>query len=131
MAELKIGDVAKQTGMTVKSIRYYHDIGLVCAKRNDVGYRVYQQSDVATLSFIHHCRDLGFSIEDCKTLTSLKHNQSRSAEEVKQLATAHLLQIESRIKNLTTLKQQLEAMIHDCQGGSQPDCAILSRLSEI
>ena len=129
-AEIKIGDVAKRTGMTVKSIRYYHDIGLVIAQRNEVGYRVYRERDVAMLSFIHHCRELGFSIEDCKTLQRLKLNQSRDAEEVKQLAAGHLQQIEVRIEKLQQLKHQLEAMIHDCQGGAQPECAILSKLSD-
>jgi len=61
---MKIGEVAKQTGLSVKSIRYYHDIGLVCGGRNEAGYRVYRQQDIESLKFVHQCRDLGFSLED-------------------------------------------------------------------
>ncbi|QYJ87993.1 MerR family DNA-binding protein [Shewanella mesophila] len=126
---MKIGEVAKQTGLSVKSIRYYHDIGLVCAERGANGYRSYGTAQIDELHFLHHCRELGFTLEDCRALLSLKSDKSRSAEDVKQIANIHLQEVNRRIAQLHNLKQQLSELIHACAGGEQPDCAILKELS--
>ncbi|MCL1057776.1 Cu(I)-responsive transcriptional regulator [Shewanella gelidimarina] len=126
---MKIGAVAKLTDLSVKSIRYYHDIGLVETRKNENGYREYSQAEVDALCFIQHCRALGFTLEDCKALLDLQQNTQRNAADVKALAQQHLDDIEQRIDQLSNLKQQLQHLIKDCQGGSQPNCAILKGLS--
>ncbi|MGS0683392.1 MerR family DNA-binding protein [Shewanella sp. 125m-7] len=127
---MKIGEVAKLTGLSVKSIRYYHDIDLVVAQRGENGYREYSDNAVNALQFIQHCRALGFTLEDCKALLKLQNNTHRSAEDVKELVSHHLHDIELRISKLTVLREQLSQLIHDCHGGEQPDCAILKGLGE-
>ncbi|MFT5788100.1 MAG: MerR family copper efflux transcriptional regulator [Shewanella sp.] len=126
---MQIGEVAKLTDLSVKSIRYYHDIGLVEGRKNDNGYREYSQIEVDALCFIQHCRALGFTLEDCKALLDLQQNTRRNAADVKTLAQHHLDDIEQRIDQLSHLKQQLQHLIKDCLGGSQPNCAILKGLS--
>ncbi|ABI39659.1 transcriptional regulator, MerR family [Shewanella sp. MR-4] len=126
---MKIGEVAKHTGLSVKSIRYYHDIGLVCGERNEAGYRVYRQQDIESLKFVHQCRDLGFSLEDCKLLLGLRNNDSRNAEDVKQLTRNHLAYVEEQISKLQNLRSQLQQMVSECQGGEQPHCAIIDSLN--
>ncbi|MEL4276327.1 MerR family transcriptional regulator [Shewanella xiamenensis] len=126
---MKIGEVAKHTGLSVKSIRYYHDIGLVCGERNEAGYRVYRHRDIESLKFVHQCRDLGFSLEDCKLLLGLRNNDSRNAEEVKQLTRNHLAYVEEQIGKLQNLRSQLKQMVSECQGGDQPHCAIIDSLN--
>ncbi|WP_299493762.1 MerR family DNA-binding protein [uncultured Shewanella sp.] len=125
---MKIGEVAKATGLTVKSIRYYHDIGLVTGQRNINGYREYNDAHVEALSFIHHCRTLGFALDDCRALLDLKINQARHAKDVKALATQHLNAISEKITQLQILEMQLSSLVHDCEGGEQPNCAILTGL---
>ncbi|SQH76003.1 HTH-type transcriptional regulator HmrR [Shewanella benthica] len=127
---MKIGEVAKKTGLSIKSIRYYHDIGLICATRGENGYREYDQPQIDSLNFISHSRDLGFSLDDCRSLLDLKLNQDRDAEDVKRLAKTHLDMVSERITKLQALESQLKHLIKDCRGGHQPDCAILSGLSE-
>uniref|UniRef100_Q0HTB5 HTH-type transcriptional regulator CueR n=1 Tax=Shewanella sp. (strain MR-7) TaxID=60481 RepID=Q0HTB5_SHESR len=126
---MKIGEVAKHTGLSVKSIRYYHDIGLVCGERNEAGYRVYRHQDIESLKFVHQCRDLGFSLEDCKLLLGLRNNDSRNAEDVKQLTRNHLAYVEEQISKLQNLRSQLQQMVSECQGGEQPHCAIIDSLN--
>lgn len=126
---MKIGEVAKHTGLSVKSIRYYHDIGLVCGERNEAGYRVYRHRDIESLKFVHQCRDLGFSLEDCKLLLGLRNNDSRNAEDVKQLTRNHLAYVEDQIGKLQNLRSQLQQMVSECQGGEQPHCAIIDNLN--
>lgn len=127
---INIGEAAKLTGLSVKSIRYYHDIGLVCAERGHNGYRYYRDAQVDELHFLHHCRELGFSLEDCRALLNLKSDTGRCAEDVKRIANVHLAEINRRIEQLSQLKQQLSDLIDHCAGGAQPDCAILKGLSE-
>ena len=127
---MKIGEVAKKTGLSVKSIRYYHDIGLICAARGENGYREYDKPQIDSLNFISHSRDLGFSLDDCRSLLDLKLNQDRDAEDVKRLAKTHLEMVSDRITKLQALESQLKHLIKDCRGGHHPDCAILSGLSE-
>ncbi|MBW8182390.1 MerR family DNA-binding protein [Shewanella nanhaiensis] len=126
---MKIGEVAKLTGLSVKSIRYYHNIELVTALRGENGYREYAQPQLDSLKFINHCRELGFSLEDCRSLLQLKQNNLRDAEDVKSLAKAHLKQVSDRIIKLQTLETQLAHLVKSCHGGQQPDCAILKGLS--
>ena len=67
MAFLKIGEVAKQTGVTTKTIRYYELMGLLRApQRSHSGYRLYDQQDVDRLAFIKRAKNLGFSLEDIR-----------------------------------------------------------------
>lgn len=127
---MKIGEVAKRTGLSVKSIRYYHDIGLVCGQKNAAGYRLYREQDIESLKFIHQCRDLGFSLEDCKMLLELKNSPSRKAQDVKQVASRHLEFVTDKIAQLQGLQHQLQLMVNQCQGGKQPHCAIIEGLSK-
>ena len=126
---MKIGDVASQTGLTVKSIRYYHDIGLVKGSRGANGYREYSEQQVAALLFVQHCRELGFSIDECRDLLQLKHDPQRCASDVKRLTSQHLQALEQRMQRLQQLHSELSRLVAQCQGGDSPDCPIIDGLS--
>ncbi|WP_372872673.1 MerR family DNA-binding protein [Shewanella sp.] len=126
---MKIGDVARITGLSVKSIRYYHDINLVSAKRGENGYRVYDKATLESLRFVQQCREMGFSIEECRNLLTLQQNPTRAAGEVKALAELHLNTLTDKIRRMQALQQQLAELVSQCQGGEQSDCPILASLS--
>ncbi|HSV60040.1 MAG TPA: MerR family transcriptional regulator [Variovorax sp.] len=61
---VSIGVLAKQTGCTVPTIRYYEQIGLLPAgPRTEAGRRHYDETAAQRLTFIRRCREFGFSIE--------------------------------------------------------------------
>ena len=62
MINLTIGQLAKETGVSVDTIRYYEKIGLLeKAKRSAGNYRYYSEQMLSELLFLKHCRELGIS----------------------------------------------------------------------
>ena len=126
---MNIGEVATQSGIPPKTIRYYEDIGLVKPNRSDNGYRHFVASDLHKLIFLGRARALGFSIEDCRTLLDLYEDQSRESAHVKAVAEGHLHAIEDKIRQLQAMHSTLSELVDACHGDNRPDCPILSDLS--
>ncbi len=126
---MNIGDVAEQSGLPPKTIRYYEDIGLIRPKRGGNGYRTFDGVDVHRLAFLGRARSLGFSIEECRALLALYADEARASSEVKQVAAAHLEQIDRKIAELQAMRATLARLIHRCHGDDRPDCPILADLS--
>lgn len=126
---MNIGDAAQATGLPVKTIRYYEEIGLVAARRAGNGYRAYDEAAVQKLRFVQRARSLGFSVEDCRTLLSLYGESGRESAEVKAVALKHLAEIDTKIRELRGLRGTLAHLIDHCAGDSRPDCPILDDLA--
>jgi len=115
--------------VTAKMIRYYESIDLIKAgKRTDSGYRIYGQNDVHTLRFIKRARTLGFSLEQIKDLLSLWQDPQRASADVKSIARSHLEELETRIRELTEMRDTLKHLEHACSGDHRPECPILLSL---
>ncbi len=126
---MNIGEAARQTGISVKMLRYYEEIGLVRpALRTYSGYRVYQDKDIATLRFVRRARDLGFQVKEIATLLGLWCDQARSSAEVKAVALAHVADLEERRRHLDDMIGTLRHLAHNCHGDARPDCPILGTL---
>ena len=127
---MNIGLVAKLSNLTVKTVRYYADINIVKPGRNPkTGYRSYSSDDVAKLQFIRKARQFNFSIDECRELLSLYQDKNRSSKEVKRLTTEKILEIDTKLEELNSLKNQLKHLVSTCQGNDRPDCPILDALS--
>ena len=124
-----VGEAAKATGLSIKTIRYYEETGLVIPDRKENGYRDYSDKHIHILSFIQRARALGFSVEDCQTLVSLYEDKSRKSADVKILAQKHLDAIEIKISELQSMHTTLNRLVMNCKGDNQPDCPILNDLA--
>ena len=128
---LNIGKAAKLSNLTVKTVRYYADIGLVSpVKNNNTGYRDFSEDDVARLQFVSKARKFNFSIQECEELLSLYSDKNRSSREVKSLTLEKISEIDAKLFELKELRQQLSFLANNCQGNDRPDCPILDALSE-
>jgi Cu(I)-responsive transcriptional regulator len=127
---LNIGEVALASGVSAKMIRHYEAIGLIPrAKRTFSNYRRYSQNDVHTLRFIRQARNLGFSIERIEALLALWQGR-RPSRKVKELALAHVRELDERIGELQDMKHTLETLARHCHGDERPECPILEGLEK-
>ncbi|MDF1748798.1 MAG: Cu(I)-responsive transcriptional regulator [Alphaproteobacteria bacterium] len=126
---MNISDAATQTGLPAKTIRYYEDISLLVPDRAENGYRNFSDDHIAMLQFLKRARDLGFSIEECRTLLSLYSDANRTSAEVKAIATKHLSDIDEKINILKEMRETLAHLIHCCDGDHRPSCPILNSLA--
>ena len=128
---MNIGMAAKLSGLTVKTIRYYANIGLIApAQDTQTGYRSFSKDDVAKLQFIGKARRFNFSIEECRELLSLYQDKNRPSKEVKELTLEKIAEIEEKLLELKALRDQLQHLATHCQGNDRPDCPILDALSD-
>jgi Cu(I)-responsive transcriptional regulator len=126
---MNIGEASKATGISVKMLRYYEEIGLVRpALRTYSGYRVYSEKDIATLRFVRRARDLGFQVKQIGSLLDLWSDGSRASADVKALALGHVSELEARRRELDEMIATLEHLADHCQGNERPDCPILTTL---
>ncbi len=127
---MNIGQAAKLSDVSAKTIRYYESIGLIPkAARADNGYRDYSENDVETLRFIKRSRNLGFSVEDVSNLLDLWRDKERASADVKAVALKHIEDVETRIQELQSIRDTLTNLTESCHGDDRPDCPILEGLA--
>lgn len=131
---LSIGVVAKRTGCSVPTIRYYEGIGLLpSANRTDGGQRNFTEATVRRLTFIRRCRDFGFSIDQVRELVGAVDEPTRPCVEVRDLAARHLTEVRRKLQELLALEVSLQGFVSECDaacaGGAALDCTILEDLS--
>ena len=126
---MNIGEAARASGVSAKTIRYYEAARLITtAGRSAGGYRVYTQADVHVLRFIKRARDLGFSIERIRRLLDLWHNKTRASRDVKRLALDHIAEITTKLAAMTTVRDAVQELADKCDGDDRPECSILRDL---
>jgi MerR family copper efflux transcriptional regulator len=126
---VNIGEAAKLSGLSDKTLRYYESIGLIESERSANGYRDYKERQITELCFLASARKVGFTIDECKTLLELFRNQNRHSKQVKHFVLDKLRHIDEQIQNLQTMKSSLQELANQCQGNEDSSCAIIEGLS--
>jgi DNA-binding transcriptional MerR regulator len=130
----KIGTLARRTGTSAPTIRYYEDIGLLPRPdRRESGQRVYRNDAAEWLIFIRRCREFGFSIEQVRTLLKLMRDGKRSCVEARDLAALHLASVRAKLDELKKLEESISGLVKRCEssciGGPAPNCTVLEDLA--
>jgi len=127
---LSIGELARKTATKVETIRYYERIGLLAEPARTTGnYRAYETAHLNRLSFIRRSRDLGFSLEQVRTLLDLSDQRQRSCEAVDAIARAHRDEVDRKIADLQALRRELDSLVDQCRHGTVAECGIIEALS--
>ena len=127
---MNIGQVASQTGLDSKTIRYYESIGLVSEPpRLANGYRDYDDEHIRQLVFLRQARQFGFSIEECRSLLELWINPQRRSAEVHELVADKVKDIDQHMRELRAMKKLLVDLMGQCADDENADCAIIDHLA--
>jgi len=107
-ANLLIGELARETGLSTKTIRYYEDIGILPQPaRLPNGYRVYDHRDVARLGFIRRARTLDFTLDDIGEILAFRDRGEAPCLYVLLAIDDKIDQVGRRITELEKLRQEL------------------------
>lgn len=134
MKAMTSGELAKQSGVNVETLRYYERDGILPQpERTEAGYRLYHDSDVQRVRFIKRAQDLGFSLKEIKELLVLKEDPDHSAADVKKMAEEKIEAIEEKIQMLQAIRESLQNLTASCPGASATveDCPIIHCLEGI
>src|SRR4051812_27358601 len=113
---MKIGDLSRQTGTSVETIRYYERMRLLQAPpRSEANYRLYGTSHLERLLFIRACRSLDISLDEIATLLELRASPEAGCDGVNRLLDTHIGAVEERIRELHLLQRQLRDLRQSCQ----------------
>lgn len=123
----KVGQLAKRTGVSVRTLHYYEEIGLLSpTQRTDSGHRLYTPADVRRLHQIRSLRHIGF------TLTEIHGCFARATFSPRQVIEVHMRQLDEQIDRLRTLHGHLgQLMLHIGQTGDMGIDAFLHTLEEM
>jgi MerR family mercuric resistance operon transcriptional regulator len=132
METLSIGEVARQVGVGVETVRFYERQGLLeKPPRKESGYRQYPPEAVSRIRFIKKAKEVGFSLKEIKELLSLRLDSAATCEDVRSRAEAKISDIEQKIQALQKMKQALTDLTAVCDGqGSASKCPILKAFDE-
>jgi MerR family transcriptional regulator, copper efflux regulator len=126
---LRIGNLAKRSGVNKETIRYYETLGLIPEPPRGVsGFREYPPEVVERVRFIKHAQTHGFTLKEIEEI--LLADKETGAWNLKQLAARKLKQIEQRLEELGRIKTLLTTLMCQCSGeGSVSECPIMISIS--
>lgn len=123
---LRIGDLARLTGKTVRALHYYEELGLLApVDHTKGGFRLYGQESVSRLRAIEKFQEIGMSLSDIQELCGIWHKSStgsEASERARQILKNKLQETEDMIHRLTTTKEELATSLavldlcHPCMG---------------
>lgn len=130
MQTMTIGQVAREAGIGVETVRFYEREGLLEEPvRRASGYRQFDSDAVARLRFIKQAQRLGFTLREIKELLGLKLDPASTRAQVRQRAEAKVADFDLRISELKRMKKALLPLIAACDGkGKLEGCPILAAI---
>lgn len=129
-ASLTIGEVAREAGVGVETIRFYERRGLIDEPpRRASGYRQYDHSAIQRLRFIRRAKQLGFSLKEIADLLSLQSSRDTHCEDVLRQLEGKEADIERRVADLRHMQRALRDLARACKSQDPlGDCPILEAL---
>lgn len=129
----KIGEIAKATGVSVETLRYYEQMALISSDHRDEtsNYRLYTNDTIYRVHFIKKAKSLGFTLKEIGELLSLKVENGSSCSSIRELSQFKLTQIENKIADLSRIKGALLSLLKQCDDdvGSVSECSIIRELT--
>ncbi|MFC7895248.1 MerR family transcriptional regulator [Streptomyces sp. NPDC057381] len=122
-ALMTIGELARATGLTVRTIRYWSDEGaLPPVTRSTGGYRLYDAASVARLELIRTLRELGLGLDAV-------HRVLAGEETLAQVAAAHVSALDAQIRSLRVTRAVLSTVAR--RGSTAKETTLMNKLARL
>ena len=109
---MKIGVLASRSGLPVKTLRYYEDLGLLPAiGRSEGGYRLFAEESLRRLEFIRRLKTLGLSLEEIQGCLSVHDAGELPCDDIQIQLGRQIERIDGQIKELRQLRQELQDLL--------------------
>jgi MerR family Zn(II)-responsive transcriptional regulator of zntA len=129
---LRIGEVARQSGVAVETLRFYEKSGLLePAGRTESGYRLYASNVFERLSFIKKAQSVGFRLDEIVLIIREAESGKRPCRDVRRLAAGKLAELEDRIRELQRYRRELKQTLEVWERAGERDgyvCGLIEGL---
>ncbi len=124
----KISEVSARLSLTQDTLRYYEKIGLLnTVERSASGIRQYTEGDIAHLRFIQRAQKMNFSLAEISELLKMRQDPQHARNEVRLLTSAKLVEVEARLEELSSLRNELQLLLNLCRN-TEGDCPIIEKI---
>lgn len=119
---VKIGQLALDSGESVKTLRYWTDHGLLQARRGANGYRYYGDEAATRVQFIRGVQALGFTLKEIQDVLDARDRENRPCQEVRERLAEHLRTVRARLEQLQRLEEELASRLAWAEAHPDPAC---------
>lgn len=110
---LRIGDLAKATGISADTLRHYERKGVLTSRRLSNGYRVYPEDAVARIQAIRKALAIGFTLDELSVVFKVFDQGGAPCQQVRSIAADKLAEIENHLRDITALRNDLKAALKE------------------
>ena len=122
-AEMRIGELARRSGMASTALRYYEKAGLLPeSQRSSSGYRTYDPNAVSRLAFIRAAQAVGLSLAEIREVIGIRDAGAAPCAHVLQLIDKHRAEVRARIRELQRLERDLDHLASRGAGVDPSEC---------
>jgi len=121
----RISEIGELLGLSADTLRYYEKIGLLKnVARSAGGARIYSSKDLSRLRFIRRAQSMSFSLVEIGKLLAMREDPQHARDDIRQLTHDKLTEVETRLKELNTLRDELRLLVNLCRGDAD-GCPII------
>ncbi len=123
---MKIGELARRSGLPVKTLRYYEDLGLLPAVgRSPGGYRLFAEESLRRLDFIRRLKSLGLSLEDIQACLAVHDAGRLPCGDIQRQLQRQIDLVDERLRELRQFRRELQTLLQNWQSDPLPNTAVI------
>lgn len=112
MRAIRIGHLARETGIATKTLRYYETMGLVSpVARTPAGYRLFDDSALERLAFVRRAKALGLTLTDIRRILEAREGAEQPCAHILDLLRARLAEVDGRLQAVSQLRSELSTLL--------------------
>ena len=123
---MKIGALAGRSGLPIKTLRYYEDIGLLPAVgRSEGGYRLFAEESLRRLEFIRRLKSLGLTLDDIQECLSVHDAGDLPCGDIQKQLQRQIALVDERLREMRLFRRDLQSLLKNWQSDPAPNTDLI------